>query len=100
MLAAHHLGLVQIAAVPIDAASSDGACIDIAGRTIEVDPSLRPAVRAQRALQFTAGASLDDPLLPYTTKTLSYALTEASNDLGVAAHGRLAERQTLAPSPG
>lgn len=99
LLAAHHVGLDQIAVVPIEAAGSDGAGIDVAGRTVDVDPSLRAAVRAQRALRLGAGASLEDPLLPYATKTLSYALTDAANDLGVAAHGRLAERQTLAPLP-
>jgi hypothetical protein len=74
-----------------------GAVIGITGRKIEVDPSIRPAVRAQRALRLGAAASLEDPLLPYATKTLSYALTDATNDVGVTAHGRLAERQTLAP---
>jgi len=97
LLAAHHVGLDQIAVVPIEAAGSDGAGIDVAGRTVDVDPSLRAAVRAQRTLRLGAGASLEDPLLPYATKTLSYALTDATNDLGVTAHGRLAERQTLAP---
>lgn len=99
LLAAHHIGLDQIASAPIDTARPDGAVIGISGRKIQVDPSIRPAVRAQRALRLDAGASLEDPLLPYATKTLSYALTDATNDLGVTAHGRLAERQTLAPLP-
>ena len=29
--------------------------------------------------------------------TLSYALTDAAHDLGLPAHGRLAERRNLAP---
>ena len=55
------------------------------------------AVRAQQALRHHAGAGPDDMLLPYTAKTLGYALTDAANELGLPAHGRLAERQSIAP---
>ena len=99
MLAAHHIGLDEIAAVPIDATSHDGATIQIGPTHIEVDPSLHPAVRAQRVQRQSSNAAGDDPLLPYATKTLSYALTAAARDLGLASHGRLAERQTLTPAP-
>ena len=65
--------------------------------TIAVPGLLMSAVRAQQALRHQDGAAPDDILLPYTAKTLGYSLTDAANELGLPAHGRLAERQSTTP---
>ncbi len=94
-LAAHNIGLADAATIPIHAAAADGSTIATSAGDVTVEPTLRPAVRAQRALR--ADASPDEPLLNLSEKTLGYALTDAALDLGVPAHGRLAERRSLAP---
>jgi len=48
-------------------------------------------------LRIGGGAHAEARLLPYTTKTLSYAVTDDAHDLGLPAHGRLAERQNIRP---
>ncbi|MDA8063875.1 MAG: hypothetical protein M0T80_15865 [Actinomycetota bacterium] len=97
LLAREGVGLTEANQLPVQSASADGATIAADGRTIDVPPVLRPAVRAQHTLR--ADSPADAPLLPLTEKTLSRVLTTAAYDLGLPAHGRLAERQTLTPIP-
>lgn len=95
LLAAHGAGLGDAAAIPLNSALPDGTSIITSSGTITVPEDLRAAVRAQRILRIVDGAGDADPLLPHSPKTLSYALSDAANDLGLASHGRVAERTTV-----
>jgi len=97
ILANHQVGVDEAAHLPISAADPTGTRIATKLGPLTVPGQLVAAVLAQQALRRTAGASPDEPLLPYTAKTLGYSLTDASNDLGLPAHGRVAERHSLAP---
>lgn len=95
LLAASGTGLADVADLPLDAAATDGTTIATPTGTITVPDELHAAVRAQRTLRFADDASNTDPLLNHSPKTLSYALSDAGIDLGLATHGRIAERTTL-----
>lgn len=95
LLAAHRIGLADAAALPLDAAAADGATITTPEGTVTVPEELTAAVRAQRNLRLADGADNTDPLLDHTPKALGYALSDAGTDLGLAVHGRVAERSTL-----
>jgi hypothetical protein len=95
LLAANHVGLDTAASLPLGAVAADGHAVTVEGDQLAVPDALRPALRAQLVLR--AGCPVDEPLLPYTAKTLSRALTEITDDLGLATHGRLAERQSSNP---
>jgi hypothetical protein len=84
--------LTDITAVRLRDAADDGTSVKVAGEGIAVGPHTARAVRAQRQLRVAVGAGLDDPLLPYSSKALAKALTEAATDLGIHVHGRRAER--------
>lgn len=96
-LAHHQVGVDEASRLPISAADDSGSTITTTVGALTVPAQLTSAVRAQKALRHHAGAPLEMPLLPYTAKTLGYALTDAANDLGLPAHGRIAERHSLAP---
>jgi hypothetical protein len=98
LLAAHHIGLDEIATLPLAATDASGATIRTSAGCLRVPEPLQAAIRSQRLLRTNAGAHQNEPLLPHNTKTLSYALTDATNDLGLPAHGRLAERRAAEPA--
>ena len=84
--------LTDITAVRFGDAADDGSVVNLAGDRVVLGPHTARAVQAQRQLRLAAGAGPDDPLLPYSPKALSKALTEAATDLGIHVHGRRAER--------
>ena len=94
LLAVHHVGLDEAAALPTSAASPSGATVATEAGNVEVPTVLQPAVRAQLHLREAEGAGADDRLLPYHPRSLGLALTTATRELGVPTHGRLAERQS------
>lgn len=96
-LSHHHVGVTEIAQLPISAACPDGSAITCSTGTIAIPAALEAAVRAQLAIRAAEAADTGAPLLPYTPKTIAKTLTSAAADLGLPAHGRLAERQTLQP---
>ena len=97
ILSHHGVGVEEASCLPSSATDATGSTIATTIGTIAVPRLLTTAVRAQRALRSSEGAQRDEPLLPYTAKTLGYALTDAAKDLGLPTHGRLAERQSIAP---
>jgi hypothetical protein len=96
-LAHHQVGVEEAVGLLINATDPTGTTIATTNGTLTVPEPLAGAVRAQRSLRHHAGAAQEEPLILCTAKTLGYALTDAANDLGLPAHGRLAERRSLAP---
>lgn len=82
----------QIAGITLDDTTDDGQQIACGHRSITLSRPAAQAVRAQRHLRHTHGATGDDVLLPHSTKALAKALTDAAEDLNLRVHGRRAER--------
>lgn len=96
-LAVNNVGLDQLAALPISSAALDGSTIDTPIGSVVFNGPFRTALRAQLALRAQACSATSEPLLPYAPKTLSNHLTDAARDLGLPAHGRIAERRSRSP---
>jgi hypothetical protein len=94
LLAHHNIGVADATALPLSAVAEHGTIVNAPVGPIIVPDTLAAALRAQVALRLGEGAVHHDALLPYSPKTLAKALTSASLDFGLAAHGRLTERHT------
>jgi hypothetical protein len=91
-LAAHQIGVGDIAAIRISDASPDGSVMTRGGRRITVGEHGARALNALVSLRTRHGVSLEAALLGVPERAISVALNDANTDLGIRVHGRRAER--------
>jgi hypothetical protein len=91
-LAAHQIGVGDIAAIRVSDASPDGQVTTRGGRSITLGEHGARALTALLCLRTSHGASPDAALLGVPERAISLALNDANTDLGIRVYGRRAER--------